>query len=155
MPTLTHRRQVRESFSRLPGHLIRRAHQISTAYFSEECGGELTAVQYASLVAIGSHPGIDATRLSDVIHFDRSTIGDVLDRIESKGWIVRQSTANDRRLKLLTLSPAGKEILRQVAPAIRRVQERLLTPFTPGEAKMLIHLLGKIADAAKAERDDD
>jgi DNA-binding MarR family transcriptional regulator len=149
------RQQVRESFSRLPGHLIRRAHQVSTAYFSEECGGELTAVQYAALVAIGSHPGIDATRLSEVIHFDRSTIGDVLDRIESKGWVVRQSTPNDRRLKLLTLSPAGEEILRQVAPGIRRVQERLLASLTAAESKTLIHLLAKIADAAEAERDDD
>jgi DNA-binding MarR family transcriptional regulator len=149
------RQQVRESFSRLPGHLIRRAHQVSTAYFSEECGGELTAVQYAALVAIESHPGIDATRLSEVIHFDRSTIGDVLDRIESKGWIVRQSTPNDRRLKLLTLSPAGEEILRQVAPGIRRVQERLLASLTAAESKTLIHLLAKIADAAEAERDDD
>ena len=149
------RQQVRESFSRLPGHLIRRAHQVSTAYFSEECGGELTAVQYAALVAIGSHPGIDATRLSEVIHFDRSTIGDVLDRIESKGWVVRQSTPNDRRLKLLTLSPAGEEILRQVAPGIRRVQERLLASLTTAESKTFIHLLAKIADAAEAERDDD
>ena len=131
------------------------AHISRDRIFSEECGGDLTAVQYAALVAIGSHPGIDATRLSEVIHFDRSTIGDVLDRIESKGWIVRRSTANDRRLKLLTLSPAGEEILRQLSPAIRRVQDRLLAPLTPGEAKTLIRLLGKIADAAEAERDDD
>jgi len=79
-------RKVRESFSRLAGHLIRRAHQISTAYFLEECGGDLTAVQYAALVTIGAHPGIDATRPSEIIYFDRSTIGDVLDRMEGKGW---------------------------------------------------------------------
>jgi DNA-binding MarR family transcriptional regulator len=147
MPTLTKYEQVLESFSRLPGHLIRRVHQISTAYFSEECGGDLTAVQYAALAAIGSHPGIDATRLSEVIHFDRSTIGDVLDRIESKGWILRQFTANDRRLKLLKLSPEGEEILRQVAPSIRRVQERLLAPLTASEARTLIQLLAKITNA--------
>jgi DNA-binding MarR family transcriptional regulator len=155
MPTVTKRRNVLESFSRLPGHLIRRVHQVSTAYFTEECGVDLTAVQYAALVAIGSHPGIDATRLSQVIYFDRSTIGDVLDRIESKGWIVRQSTDNDKRIKLLTLSAAGQEVLRQVAPAIRRVQERLLAPLTSGEAKTIIRLLTKMADAAEDEADED
>ena len=51
----------------MPGHLIRRVHQVSTAYFAEECGPDLTAVQYAALVAIGAHPGIDATRLSQLI----------------------------------------------------------------------------------------
>lgn len=130
----------------LPGHLIRRVHQVATACFSEECGGDLTAVQYAALVAIGSHPGIDATRLSQVICFDRSTIGDVLDRIESKGWIVRKSAPGDRRIKSLVLSPSGSAVLRQVEPAIRRVQERLLAPLSPGEAKTIVRLLSKMAD---------
>jgi DNA-binding MarR family transcriptional regulator len=144
--TATSRQRVREAFSRLPGHLIRRLHQQATAYFAEECGGDLTAVQYAALVAIGSHPGIDATRLAEIIFFDRSTIGDVLDRMEGKGWIVRTATATDRRLKLLTLSPAGEEVLRHVEPAIARVQDRLLAPLTPGEARTLIRLLARMAE---------
>src|SRR6476661_1422516 len=123
MTTAAGRQKVRESFSRLPGHLIRRVHQASTAYFAEECGGELTAVQYAALVAIGSHPGIDATRLSEIIYFDRSTIGDVLDRMEGKGWIRREYTPSDRRIKRLDLSSAGREVLQHVEPGIRRVQD--------------------------------
>ena len=153
MVTVARRRKVRESFSRLPGHLIRRVHQVSTAYFSEECG-DLTAVQYAALAAIGAHPGIDATRLSEIIYFDRSTIGDVLDRMEGKGWILRDSTPNDRRIKLLTLSPAGRTILQQVEPGIHRVQERLLTGLTAAEAKTLVRLLAKMADAADDDDDD-
>ena len=155
MTTAARRRKVRESFSRLPGHLIRRVHQVSTAYFTEACGSDLTAVQYAALVAIGAHPGIDATRLSQVIYFDRSTIGDVLDRMESKGWILRESTTSDRRVKLLKLSPAGHEILLQVEPAIRRVQERLVAPLSRGEAKTLIRLLARMADAAEGDGDVD
>lgn len=149
MPTMPKRQKSLESFSRMPGHLIRRVHQVSTAYFTEECGADLTAVQYAALVAIGSNPRIDATRLSQIIYFDRSTIGDVLDRIEAKGWIVRQATASDRRLKLLTLAPAGEEVLRQVAPAIRRVQERLLAPLSTGEARTIVRLLAKMADVGE------
>ena len=121
-------------------------------YYTEECGADLTAVQYAALVAIGSHPGIDATKLSEIIYFDRSTIGDVLYRIESKGWIVRESTTDDRRIKLLSLSAAGHEVLRQVEAGIRRVQKRLLASLTPAEGKTLIRLLAKIADAA--DRDE-
>jgi DNA-binding MarR family transcriptional regulator len=155
MTTPARRQQVRESFSRLPGHLIRRVHQVSSAYFAEECGGDLTAVQYAALVTIGAHPGIDATRLSQIIYFDRSTIGDVLDRMEGKGWIRRESTPNDRRIKLLNLSPTGQAVLQQVEPKVRRVQERLLAPFTAAEAKMLIRLLAKMADAAEGGGGDD
>jgi len=155
MTTAARRQKVRESFSQLPGHLIRRVHQVSTAYFAEECGGDLTAVQYAALVAIGAHPGIDATRLSEVIYFDRSTIGDVLDRMEGKDWIQRASTPTDRRIKLLELSPAGQSVLQQVEPGIRRIQERLLAPLTATEAKTLIRLLGKMADAVEDDGSDD
>ena len=155
MTTAARQQRVRESFSRLPGHLIRRLHQVSTAYFAEECGGELTAIQYAALVAIGSHPGIDATRLSEIIYFDRSTIGDVLDRIESKGWILREYTSSDRRIKRLELSSLGQEVLQHVEPGIRRVQDRLLAPLTAGEAKTLVRLLGKMADAGEDDGGDD
>ena len=155
MTTAARQQRVRESFSRLPGHLIRRLHQVSTAYFAEECGGELTAIQYAALVAIGSHPGIDATRLSEIIYFDRSTIGDVLDRIESKGWIRREYTSSDRRIKRLELSSLGQEVLQHVEPGIRRVQDRLLAPLTAGEAKTLVRLLGKMADDGEDDGADD
>jgi DNA-binding MarR family transcriptional regulator len=154
MATAARRQKVRESFSRLPGHLIRRVHQVSTAYFSEECG-DLTAVQYAALVAIGAHPGIDATRLSEIIFFDRSTIGDVLDRMEGKGWILRYSTPSDKRIKRLEVSPAGQEALHLVEPGIRRVQDRLLAALTAAEAKTLIRLLAKVADGGEDDVGSD
>ena len=154
MTTAAKRQKVRESFSTLPGHLIRRVHQVSTAYFAEECGGDLTAVQYAALVAIGAHPGIDATRLSEIIYFDRSTIGDVLDRMVGKDWIRRASTPTDRRIKLLEITPAGQGVLQQVEPAIGRVQTRLLAPLSSAEAKTLTRLLSKMADAVESDGDD-
>lgn len=151
MTTAAKRQEVKASFSQLPGHLIRRVHQLSMAYFAEECGGDFTAVQYAALVTIGAHPGIDATRLSEIIYFDRSTIGDVLDRMEGKGWIVRESTPNDRRTKRLELSPSGREALQNVEPGIRRVQQRLLAGLTAGEGKTLVRLLAKIADGGEGD----
>jgi DNA-binding MarR family transcriptional regulator len=131
----------------MPGHLIRRAQQISTALFTEECGGfDLTAVQYAALSAIRASPGVDATRLSAVIALDRSTIGDVLERLEAKGWIVRRPGPGDRRVKLLHLSPRGEALLDQVAPAVQRVQERLLAPLPPAQRKNIILLLQQLAE---------
>src|SRR6476619_5597017 len=66
-----------------PGYLFRRMQQIAVAIFVEECRAyDLTPVQYAALVAIRTHPGIDATRLSAVIAFDRSTLGNVIERLE-------------------------------------------------------------------------
>jgi DNA-binding MarR family transcriptional regulator len=130
----------------MPGHLIRRVHQISTALFLEECGSDLTSVQFAALSMIQKHSNLDATRLAGLIAFDRSTIGDVLERLEAKGWIKRRESSSDRRTKLLSLTPSGSQLLRQILPAVRRVQERLLAPLAAKEAAILVHLLTELAE---------
>ena len=133
----------------MPGHLIRRAQQFSNALFAEECGGfDLTSVQYAALHAIAAQDGIDATRLSAMIAFDRSTIGDVLERLESKGWITRAASRADKRIKSVHLSKAGRQLLDDVAPAVARVQRRLLVVLPVGEQAAALAILRKLAGAA-------
>jgi DNA-binding MarR family transcriptional regulator len=130
----------------MPGHLVRRIHQISGALFAEEMGSnDLTSVQFAALYAVRANPGIDATRLSALVAFDRSTIGGVLERLEGKGWISRAHAAGDRRTKRLRLTPSGEALLREVEGSVARVQERLLAPLSPAERKTLMRLLSKLA----------
>ncbi len=136
----------------MPGHLIRRVKQLSTALFIEECAEfDMTSVQFAALRMIAGHPGVDATRLSALIAFDRSTIGDVLDRMETKGWIVRKPAPGDRRIKLIELSADGASLLRRVGPAVHRVQERILAPLDPADRSAFIRILQQLADT-KNER---
>ena len=131
----------------MPGHLIRRAQQISGAIFAEEVGEhDLTSVQFSALFAIRAHPGVDATRLSALIAFDRSTLGGVLERLEAKGWIVREPAPEDRRAKRLRLTGAGAALLRQVEEPVRRVQERLLAPLSPADRAAFLRLIAQLAD---------
>src|SRR5450631_4809644 len=88
-----------------PGYLFRRMQQIAVSIFVEECRAcDLTPVQFAALVAIHTHPGIDATRLSAVIAFDRSTLGNVIERLEAKDHVERKPSRGDKRVKLLCLT---------------------------------------------------
>ncbi|WP_326522892.1 MarR family winged helix-turn-helix transcriptional regulator [Sphingomonas sp.] len=131
-----------------PGHLIRRAHQISWALFLEECADHnVTPVQYAALVAIGQHPGIDATRLSALIAFDRSTTGNVLERLEKRGLISRDRSAGDRRQKLLQLTADGAALLVVCRAGVERVQTRLLERLSPPDRTALTTMLATIVDA--------
>jgi DNA-binding MarR family transcriptional regulator len=117
-----------------PGHLIRRAQQIAVAVFMEETAGfDVTPVQYAALVAIRENPDVDATRLSALIAFDRSTLGRVLDVLERKGLIMRRGDGNDRRVKLLRVTDEAVARLVAMAPGVERAQQRILGPLPPGE----------------------
>ncbi len=130
-----------------PGYLFRRMQQIAVAIFIEECRAyDLTPVQYAALIAIRTHPGIDATRLSAVIAFDRSTLGSVIERLEAKDYIERKPGADDRRVKLLYLTKAGAGLLRDIMPVVDRAQARMLQPLKPADRKTLLTLLAQLVD---------
>jgi DNA-binding MarR family transcriptional regulator len=130
-----------------PGYLFRRMQQIAVSIFVEECKAhDLTPVQFAALVAIHTHPGIDATRLSAVIAFDRSTLGNVIERLETKGYIERKPSREDKRIKLLDLTRAGEALLRDIMPSVDRAQARMLQPLKPADRKTLLALLTQLVD---------
>ena len=130
-----------------PGYLFRRMQQIAVSIFMEECKRfDLTPVQYAALIAIHTHPGIDATRLSAVIAFDRSTLGSVIERLEAKDYIERKPAPEDKRIKLLYLTKSGAAILREIIPAVERAQARMLEPLKPADRKTLMGLLVQLVD---------
>jgi len=131
-----------ELFLQMPGHFIRRTQQVSSAYFTQELGeSDLTAVQMVALVTIADHPGIDATRLSEIIDFDRATIGGVVDRLERKGLIQRVVSKRDKRSKTMQATAAGKALLEVSLPRIKRVQDRLLAPLSPADQQTFLRLM--------------
>lgn len=134
-------------FHGMPGHLIRRAQQISVAIFIEECAAQnLTPVQFACLSEVDNSPGIDATRLASLIALDRSTLGTVIERLEHKGLIARMTGLEDRRTKLLHITGAGKKLIADSHAGVIRAQERLLGPLTANERATFMRLLAKLVD---------
>jgi DNA-binding MarR family transcriptional regulator len=130
-----------------PGYLFRRMQQIAVAIFMEECKAfDLTPVQYAALVAIHTHPGIDATRLSAVIAFDRSTLGSVIERLETKDLVQRKPGSDDRRVKLLYLTKSGAALLGDIMASVDRAQARMLQPLKAADRKTLLALLTRLVD---------
>ena len=114
----------------LPGHHIRRLHQIAVAVFLQETEAHgITPVQFAALQTVNNTPGIDQRTLARNIGLDTSTIAGVIDRLEARGLLQRNASPDDRRVRLLTLSDAGRAALVAVVPAMERAQERILEPL--------------------------
>lgn len=131
----------------MPGHLIRRAQQIAVSVFMEECSGlDLTPVQYAALIAIGENEGIDATRLSALIAFDRSTLGSVLERLEARGLVSRYFLPDDKRIKRLKLTAAGQTLVARADLAVRRAQERMLAQLPEKDRDRFMQLLEQFVE---------
>jgi DNA-binding MarR family transcriptional regulator len=130
-----------------PGHLIRRAHQIVVGMFMDECEAfDITPVQYACLVAARENPGADATRISNLIAFDRSTLGKVLDRLTAKGLIRRGESPKDGRMKTVELTREGIRLVSAVEPAVRRAQDRFLSRLPPEERRSFMRTLARLVE---------
>lgn len=129
----------------MPGHLIRRAHQISSAIFNAEMlEFELTSVQFIALVAIADHPGLDATRIAEMTVIDKATVGGVLERLERKGLIVRRKSAADARVKVLAATAAGRALIAVCFRSVDELQKRILGPLSAAEGDIFMELLAKL-----------
>jgi DNA-binding MarR family transcriptional regulator len=134
-----------------PGHLIRRCQQIAVAIFVDETRDfDLTPVQYAALVVVRAQPGVDQTRLVNLIALDRSTIGSVVERLEAKGLILRQAGTEDRRTKRLYPTEAGITLLASVTEAVDRAQHRILAPLSAAERAQFLLMLARLVDINNA-----
>lgn len=134
----------------MPGHLIRRLNQISVALFAEamsQAGLTLTPVQFAALSAVNAHPGIDQATLAGLVAYDRATLGKVIDKLDARGLMTRQTSPTDRRAKVLELSEAGRDLLQQARPLVDAMQPDILTGLSADERETFMALLEKITMA--------
>lgn len=127
-----------------PGHLLRRAQQISTALFYDEIGGNLTPVQYAMPSTLAAHPGIDQVSLSGLVAIDTSTGATVCARLEEKQLIERKVLPHNRRQRALTVTAAGQRLLDASSAGAQRLRKRLLEPLSEKEQQQFMALLGKL-----------
>ena len=132
----------------LPGHAIRRLQQIAVAVFLQETEPfGLTPVQYGALASVARSPGVDQRTLAATLGLDTSTTGGVIDRLEARGLLNRNPSEQDRRVRRLTPTAAGMTLLADIEPAMRRAQERMLEPLSPGERGEFMRMLQVLVTA--------
>lgn len=134
-----------------PGHLLRRAQQISVSIFLDELGGDITPVQYAILRTLSNHPGIDQVTLAGLVGIDTSTGATVCVRLEEKGLLVRKVIPHNRRQRALNITTIGEQLLNDLIPAAQRLRKRLLSPLEADEQEQFMHLLDKLVRGNNTE----
>ncbi|WP_394789839.1 MarR family winged helix-turn-helix transcriptional regulator [Rhodoferax sp.] len=133
-----------------PGHLIRRAHQISVASFHEHLGREVTPVQYALMRVLQDKPGIDQSTLAQEVALDTSTTADIAARLETKGWIIRALLARGQRS--LSLTEAGAQLLESLLEGMQQMQGTLFDGLEPAERTEFMRLLRKFSEPDSLKR---
>ena len=125
-----------------PGFLIRRLNQIHVALFFECCKGyDVTPVQYGLLTTLSELPGLDQTSLCAEVGVDRTTMADVLRRLEERGLVVREPSPLDGRQKLVRITASGARVMTDMYENMRTAQVRLMAPLSPKERSEFVRMM--------------
>jgi DNA-binding MarR family transcriptional regulator len=83
--------------------------------------------------------------LAESLHFDASSVTDIVDRLEARALVERTIDPSDRRVRRVVVTPDG-EALRRKAFAEAMATAPSLVSLTAEEQRVLCELLGKIAE---------
>ncbi len=129
------RASTSDRLQRSPIHLLHRAGQCAGDIFhAEMSNGELTPRQFAVLYTVANHEGLSQTGLVERTGIDRSTLADIVRRMQRKGLLQRRRTKEDARAYAVKLTEEGRRVLRAADPAAKRVDERILAGL-PGRQR--------------------
>lgn len=134
----------------IPGLLLRRAHQVLVALWSEKVSNEITSPQYAVLGALAIAPHSDQVTIARLASLDRSTLADVLARLAAKGLVKRSRDGKDGRRNVVSLTPAGEALYEKTTPLVEEVHRLLLAGLSEEQRRQFLLLLARMVKASEA-----
>ncbi len=128
------RRDLAAMFVPLSRALIAREEPVLQAH-------DISMWGYIVLTALVEQPVRTQVALAQAINADKSRIIGVLDDLQQRGLIKRQPDAADRRVHLLSLTPAGDRLRRSVQAGIRRSEEEVLAALPAADREPFLRSL--------------
>ncbi len=131
-----------------PSHLLRRAEQYAAEIFLQAGTDGVTLRQTVLLAAIAEAEGASQSDLVSVTGIDRSTLAEMMARMEKKGLIARTAAADDGRAKSVKLTRDGRNRMDAALPAMRAVDDALLKAVARNRRTAFCAALASLAGAA-------
>lgn len=102
---------------------------------------EMTAAQFDVLAQVGAAGRITQQELADKLVVTKGNITQLLSKVESLGWIVREQKW---KTKYVSLTDAGSALFQQVVPVQEQFQAAQFAKLTETEQRELLNLLKKL-----------
>jgi len=137
------RRDLAAMFVPLARALVAREEPALTAH-------DISMWGYIVLTALAEQPVRTQAALAQAINADKSRIIGVLDDLQRRGLIKRQPDAADRRVHLLSLTPAGDRLRQSVEAAIRASEREVLATLPAGDRAAFLRSLKSLYEGYRA-----
>jgi DNA-binding MarR family transcriptional regulator len=134
-----------------PCHLLHRAQQLAADRFG---AADITLRQFAVLAAVSNRNGQSQTELVSATGIDRSTLADMILRMEERGLLSRGRSADDGRAKSVMLTSGGRSALASAAPRARSADDAIMAALPRAKRAPFLEtlrVLAEVADSADTE----
>jgi DNA-binding MarR family transcriptional regulator len=101
----------------------------------------LTVMQLYALMDIKQTGNMSMGKMAQLLHCDASNVTGIIDRLVSKGLLIKEENVNDRREKILRTTPSGSMLVTQ---SLASLPERLGGSLSDEEIANLHEILKKI-----------
>ncbi len=102
---------------------------------------------YVVLLALDETPMRSQAALAQAIGADKTRIIRTLDDLQADGYIERTPDPDDRRVRLLSITPAGRRLKDAVQVDIQRGEEQWLGELSADERRVFLSVLQRLAPA--------
>jgi MarR family transcriptional regulator, lower aerobic nicotinate degradation pathway regulator len=114
----------------LPGYLLRRLDSRAAFLYEKFTGqSDLTPRQFGVLLTLFQSGPLPQTELGNRLHLDRSTLGEMLQRMVERKLVERRAHEKDKRAIEIILTQTGKAALLTVIEHTLEAQKALLSPL--------------------------
>jgi DNA-binding MarR family transcriptional regulator len=100
---------------------------------------------YAVLCALDGSPIRTQAALAEAIGADKTRIIRILDDLQRSGYIEREPDPDDRRVRLLAITPSGRTVKRAIQADIQRGEEQWLGRLSAEERTVFLRALQRLA----------
>jgi DNA-binding MarR family transcriptional regulator len=140
-------RLVEAGLRQIVGYGIAQAAITANDVFTAKVGKPLSLrrVEYTLLMLIQENPACSASRLARALDVTAPNITMWIDKLEERGWVVREKSQVDRRSQHLRLSPKGARLATEATQRLIEGERAALARLSPAERAMLTELLHKVA----------
>ncbi|MEQ1618071.1 MAG: MarR family transcriptional regulator [Terricaulis sp.] len=128
-----------------PSHLLHRVEQLANDRFAQLVNDAVTLRQFTVLAAAAAAPNCAQRDLARSTGIDRSTLSDLLARLEKRGLIARAASTRDARSVVIRTTPAGDAALRQATKHARAADAAILDALPRTKRRNFVNILIKLA----------
>lgn len=107
----------------------------------------LTMWGYIALSRLAAGPADSQLLLAESMGYDKTRLITLLDALEADGLLTREPDPDDRRARVIALTPAGRKLHRAARRSIRTMEKRLLPGVSEADLRRLRDILGRLAGA--------